>query len=183
MRSLALALCLFLSFLTVSAQASTYHFYTPLTECKVSASDILLDEGPNATAYVASLNRTWIEVNATGTPAESYYEYLINITNLSTNMNYTVKLENENINGLSRLANFTAYFHDDSTSKQIEVSNGSLIQSSGPWYSLPSSATIYVSTAIKVSTSESSTVDLGLHIVAGGTTSPEIIQTVTINVD
>lgn len=129
------------------------------------------------------MNKTWIEANVTGTLTETYYEHMINITNLSTDLNYTVELEDENIYGISRLANFTVYFHDGPISKQIEISNGSVIQSSGSWYSLPASATIYVSAAVKASTLESSTVDLGLHIVAIGTTSPEIIQTVTINVN
>jgi hypothetical protein len=184
LRSLALALCIFLPFLTVSAQASTCYFYTPEIQCRASAPSIVLDEGTNGTAYVVSVNNTWIEVNATGTLTETYYEYMINITNLSTNMNYTVKLENEEINGMSRLTNFTLYFHDDSTTKQIEVSDGSMIQSSGPWQLLPSSATIYVSTAIEVSTSNSSSnIDAALHIVANGTTSSEIIETIAINVD
>jgi hypothetical protein len=182
--SLALALSIFLLLLTVSAQSSTCYFYTPEIQCRASAPDIVLNEGTNGTAYVVSVNNTWIEVNVTGTLTQTYYEYMINVTNLSTNMNYTVKLENEEINGISRLTNFTLYFHDDSTTKQIEVSDGSVIQSSGPWHLLPSSATIYVSTAIEVSRSNSSSnIDVALHIVASGATSSEIIETIAINVD
>jgi len=176
-------MCLFLSFLPASAQASTYYFYTPFTECKVSASDILLSEGTNVTAYAISMNKTWIEVNETGALSETYYEYTINITNLSTGINCTVKLENDNVTGISRLTNFTAYFQDDEISEQVEIFDGSMIQPSGSWYALPASSTIFVSTAIQVSTLGNSIVDLRLHIVANETASPEIIQTITINVN
>jgi len=183
LRSLALALCMLLPFLTVSAQASTCYFYTPEIQCKASAADIILKKGTNVTAYNSSINGTWIEVTANGTFTETYYEYMINITNLSTSKNYEVKLENEKVDSINRLTNFTLYFHDDTTSKQIEISDESMVQSSGQWYLLPSSATIYVSAAIEVSTSGSSTIDIGLHIVPSGTTSPEIIQAMSINID
>jgi hypothetical protein len=166
-----------------SARASTHSFYTSYTECNVSASDIVLDAGTDGTAYVIPMNKTWAEVNMTGTSTETYYECVLNITNLSSSINYTVKLENTSTYNISRLTNFTVYFHNGAISKQIEISNGSVIQSSGSWYSLSTLATIYISIAIKVSTSDSSTVDLRLHNVASGTTSPEIIQTVTINVN
>jgi hypothetical protein len=108
---------------------------------------------------------------------------MLNITNLSNNINYTAKLENATIDGIGRLTNFTAYFHDGTPSRQIEISNGTVTQSSGSWCSIATSATIYISIAIKVSTSGISTVDLRLHVVKGDTTSPEIVQTVTINVN
>jgi len=167
----------------VSAQASTYNHYTPFTECTVSVPDVVFDAGTNGTAYVISTNKTRAEANITGTLTETYYEYVLNITNLSSSINYTVKLENASITGISRLTNFTAYFHDVTTSKQVEISNGAVTQSSGPGYSLAASTIIYLSIAIKVSSSGDSTVDLRLHVAKSGTTSPEIIQPIRINVN
>jgi len=183
LKILPLFFCLILPFFIASAQASTYHFYTSFNECNVSAPDVIFKTGTNGTAYVISMNKTWAEVNVTGTLTETYYEYVLNITNLSNNINYTVKLEKATIDGIGRLTNFTAYFHDGTPSRQIEISNGTVTQSSGSWCSIATSATIYISIAIKVSTSGISTVDLRLHVVKGDTTSPEIIQTVTINVN
>ncbi|KPV63700.1 MAG: hypothetical protein AOA66_0656 [Candidatus Bathyarchaeota archaeon BA2] len=110
-----------------------------------------------------------------------YYEYVLNITNLSSSTDYQAKLEITSTNGISRLTNFTAYLHDGTTSKQVEISNGEITKSMGSWYSITTSTTIYLSLTIKVSASGSSTVDLRLHVVKSGTTSPEATQTVTIN--
>jgi len=168
--------------LPLTSASTTYYYSTP-TESIVLSPDIIFDEGTNGTAYIISTNKTWAEVNITGTLTETYYEYVLNITNLSSSINYQVKLENVSIDGISRLTNFTAYFHDGTTSKQVEISNGAVTQSSGPWYSIATSATIYISLTIQVSTSGNSTVDLRLHVVKSGTTSPEIVQTVRINVN
>jgi len=183
LKSLPLLFFLILSSVIASAQASTHNdFYTLLTECNVSIPDVVFDTGTNGTAYVISTNKTWAEVNINGTLTETYYEYMLNITNLSSSINYTVKLENASITGISRLTNFTAYFHDGSPSKQVEISNGSVTQSSGPWYSVAASTTIYLSIAIKISISGTSIVDLRLHVAKSGTTSPEIIQQIRLNV-
>lgn len=168
--------------LPLTSASTTYYYSTPCHH-ETLAPDIILDEGTNGTAYIISTNKTWAEVNVTGTLTETYYEYVLNITNLSSSINYQVKLENASIDGISRLTNFTAYLHDGTTSKQIEISNGNVTQSSGSWYSVTISATIYLSLAIQVSTSGSSTVDLRLHVVKSGVTSPEIVQTVRINVN
>lgn len=147
------------------------------------APDVIFEAGTNGTAYVISTNKTWAEVNVTGTLETTYYEYVLNITNLSSSTDYQAKLEITSTDGISRLTNFTAYLHDGTTSKQVEISNGEITQSMGSWYSIATSTTIYLSLAIKVSASGSSTVDLRLHVVKSGTTSPEIIQTVRINVN
>lgn len=166
----------------LTSASTTYYYSTPY-HCDVLAPDIILEAGTNGTSYIISTNKTWAEVNVTGTLTETYYEYVLNITNLSSSINYQVKLENASVDGISRLTNFTAYFHDGTTSKQVEISNGDVAQSSGPLYSIATSATIYISLAIQVSVAGSSTVDLRLHVVKSGTTSPEIIQTVRINVN
>lgn len=183
MKALPLILCLFLLLFPALVQASTCYLYTTFVECNISALDVIFGEGINGTAYIISTNKTWTEINVTGTFTETYYEYTLNVTNLSNSINYTVKLESISIDGISRLTNFTAYFHDGTTSKQIEIYNGSVTQPSSPWYSITTSATIYISLAIKVSSSGVSTADLRLHAVASGTTSPETIQTIRINVD
>lgn len=176
-------LCLFLLLFPALAQASTCHLYTLFAECNISAPAVIFRAGINGTAYIISTNKTWTEINVTGTFTETYYEYTLNITNLSNSINYTVKLENTPIDGISRLTNFTVYFHDGTTSKQIEIYNGSVTQPSGPWYSITTSATIYISLAIKISSSGVSAADIRLHAVANGTISPETIKTMRINVN
>jgi|GEM_PF-4070704 len=176
------ALLVFNLILPLTSASTTYYYSTP-TKSIVLSPNIVFDEGTNGTAYIISTDKTWTEVNVTGTLTETYYEYVLNITNLSSSTNHQVKLENASITGINRLTNFTAYFHDGTTSKQIEISNGNVNQSSGLWYSVATSATIYLSLAIQVSSSGSSRVDLRLHVVKSGTISPEIIQTVRINVN
>lgn len=182
------ALCIFSALLVFNlilplTSASTTHYYSTPIKSNVLSPDIIFDEGTNGTAYIISTSKTWAKVNVTGTLTETYYKYILNITNLSSSINYKVKLESVSVTGVSRLTNFTAYFHDGTTSKQIEISNGNVTQSSGTLYSVALSATIYISLAIKVSASGSSTVDLRLHVVTSGASLPEIIQTVRINVN
>lgn len=112
----------------LTSASSTTYYYSTRGHCEVLAPDILLEAGTNGTAYIISTNKTWAEVNVTGTLTETYYEYVLNITNLSNNINYTVKLEKVTIDGIGRLTNFTAYFHDGTTSRQIEISNGTVTQ-------------------------------------------------------
>jgi hypothetical protein len=182
LKILPLFFCLILLLFSASAQALTYDFQTSLTQCNVLAPDVIFSAGTNGTAYVISTNKTRAEVNVTGTLETTYYKYVLNITNLSSSVDYQLKLEITSTNGISRLANFTAYFHDGTTSKQVEISNGTVSQSMGSWYSVTASVTIYLSLAIKVSASGESTVDLRLHVVRSDTTSPELTQTVKINV-
>ena len=174
---------LLLSLVSLIPTCACANFHTTLVPYGAIAPNIIFEAGTNGTAYVIAINKTWAEVNVTGTLETTHYEYVLNITNLSSNINYQVNLENASIYGISRLTNFTAYFHDGTTSKQVQISNGVVTQSVGSWYSIIASATIYLSLAIQVSTSGSSTVDLRLHIVKSDTTSPEIIQTVRINVN
>ena len=183
MKPLHFFLCLLLSSFITSTSASSRNFYVPFTKCNVSARDIVFESGRNGTAYLVSTNMTWAKVNITGTAEETYYEYVLNITSFSNNINYTVKLQIASITGTNRLSNFTAYLHSGSTSKQVEISNGTVTQSMGSWYSIMTSTTIYLSLAIEIYTSGSSAVDLRLHKVRTGMISPEIIQTIKVNVN
>lgn len=99
------------------------------------------------------VNKTWVEVNVTGTLETTYYEYVLNITNLSSSIDYLIKLGIASTDGLSRLMNFTAYFHNGATSKQVEISDGAVKEPTGSWYSITASTTVYLSLAIKVSVS------------------------------
>jgi hypothetical protein len=178
------ALLVFNLILPLTSASTTYYYSTPIKSIVLSP-DIVFDEGTNGTAYIISTSKTWAEVNVNGNLTETYYEYILNITNLSSSINYTAKLESVSVTGIDRLTNFTAYFHDGTpiTSKQIEISNGSVAQPSGPGYSITTSATIYTSLAIHVNATGTSIVSLRLHIVTSGATSPEIIQTIKVNVN
>jgi hypothetical protein len=158
------------------------NFYISLTQYNVLAPDIIFKAGTNGTSYIISTNKTWTEAKVIGALETTYYEYMLNITNLNSSTDCQVKLEIASTNGISRLTNFTAYLHDGTTSKQVEVSNGIVSQSMGSWYPATASTTIYLSLSIKVSTSGNSTVNLKLHIIKDGITSPELTRTVTINV-
>lgn len=166
----------------LTSASVTYYYSLPI-KSNVLSPDIAFEEGTNGTVYLISTNKTWAEVNVNGTLQTTYYEYVLNITNLSSSTDYQAKLEIVSTNGISRLTNFTAYLHDGTKSKQVEISNGEITESMGSYYSLTTSATIYLSLAIHVSVAGSSTVDLRLHVVKSGTTSPEIIQTVRISVN
>jgi hypothetical protein len=166
-----------------SVKAAPTHFYVSLTQCNVSAPDIIFKAGTNGTAYVISTNKTWAEINVNGSLETTYYEYILNITNISSSMDFQLKQEITSTNGINRLSNFTAYFlYEGATSKQVEISNGTVTQYEGSWYSIVKSVTIYLSLAIEVSTLGNSSVDLRLHIIKSGETAPELIQTITINV-
>jgi len=182
-RAIYILVLLVFNLILLSTSASKMYYYSIPHHHEALAPEIILKAGINGTVYIISTDETWVEVNITGSLTETYYEYVLNITNLSSNTNYQIKLENASITGISRLTNFTVYFHDGTTLKQIEIFNGDVTQSSGLWYSVATSATIYLSIAIGVNAPGSSTVDLRLYIVQSGTTSPEIIQTVRINVN
>jgi hypothetical protein len=81
------------------------------------------------------------------------------------------------------LSNFTVYLHDSdgATSKQVEVLNGAIVQSSGSWCPLNASSPSYISLAVKKRPSDTCNAALKLHIVKDGTSSPEFIQTILIN--
>lgn len=178
----ALCLTCILVFLLASSVDAASYFHTTLTKCNVSTPEIVFKEGINGTAYTISTNNTWAEVNITGTSETAYYEYMLNITNLSSGIDFQVRQEVVAVDDVSRLENFTTYFNNGTATKQVEISNGLITQSMGSWYSMSKLATICLSLAIRINMPGSSTLNLKVHIIGNEATTPEIIQTITINV-
>lgn len=112
-----------------------------------------------------------------------YFQNVLNIANQNATAGYQARLEIASMTGISSLSNFTGFLHDGTTSKQVEILNGVIAQSSGSWYTLAPSSSIYISLAVKWNTSGACIANLKLHIVKNGTVSPEFVQTIMVNVN
>ena len=110
-----------------------------------------------------------------------YFQNVLNITNQNVTTGYQAKLEIASMTGISSLSNFTGYLHDGTISKQVEILNGVITQSSGSLYTLAPSSSIYISLAVDWNASVSCTANLKLHVVKSGTVSPEFVQTIIVN--
>ncbi|MGA9387708.1 MAG: hypothetical protein WBV70_02650 [Candidatus Bathyarchaeia archaeon] len=112
-----------------------------------------------------------------------YFQNVLSIANQNATTGYQAKLEIASMTGISSLSNFTGYLHDGTVSKQVEILNGVVTQSSGSWYTLAPSSSIYISLAVKRNSSGACVANLKLHVVKNGTVSPEFVQTITANVN
>jgi hypothetical protein len=71
------------------------------------------------------------------------YDYILNVTSQKTyDQNITLNLYN--YSDIDRLSNCTIWFRDGTTSVQINITNGIVVQDVGPWYLLPASETRYI---------------------------------------
>jgi hypothetical protein len=72
------------------------------------------------------------------------YDYVLRVVNQLTDA-WNVNLKVYDSSNIARLSNAIVSFHDGTSSNQIIVSSGSVIQSEGALYSMAGSATIYIS--------------------------------------
>lgn len=68
------------------------------------------------------------------------YDYILNATSKKT-YDQNIRLHLYNYSNIDRLRNCTIWFQDSTTSTQINITNGVVIQDVGPWYLLPDSET------------------------------------------
>lgn len=98
------------------------------------------------------------------------YDYVLRVKNNSGSQAWNVRLSQFASTSLARLNNLTVWFHDGSTSNQITVIGGSFTLSTGPFYSLGTSTTIYIAAEIEAASTQTSTVDTYLEIFFPSTT-------------
>jgi hypothetical protein len=76
--------------------------------------------------------------------ASSTYNYVLEVVNKVSN-NWTVNLQVYNSTNINRLSSLNISLHDGTSSNQIAITGGSIIQPEGPPYNLAGNATIYIS--------------------------------------
>jgi len=92
------------------------------------------------------------------------YDYILNVTSQKTyDQNITLNLYN--YSNIDRLSNCTIWFRDGTTSVQINITNGIVIQDVGPWYLLPASETRYIVVYVEESASGTSVLFIRLEAV------------------
>jgi len=92
------------------------------------------------------------------------YDYILNVTSQKTyDQNITLNLYN--YSNIDRLSNCTIWFSDGTTSVQINITNGIVVQDVGPWYLLPASETRYIEVYVEESASGTSVLFIRLEAV------------------
>jgi len=99
------------------------------------------------------------------------YDYVLRVNNTVTD-SWQIRLKKYSDSNIDRLQNCTIYFHNstDGTSGQIYIENGVYTQDTGPWYDLPSLATIYIAMTAGANSTGTSYVYVYLEILTLGTT-------------
>jgi hypothetical protein len=90
------------------------------------------------------------------------YDYVLNVTSQKA-YDQNISLNLYGYSNINRLANCTIWFHDGTSSVQINITNGVVIQDVGPWYLLSASATRYIAVYVEESTSGTSILSLELE--------------------
>jgi len=98
-------------------------------------------------------------------------DYVLRVNNTVTD-SWQIRLKKHSDSNISRLQNCTIDFHNstDGTSGQIYIENGVYAQGVGPWYDLPSLATIYIAMTVGANSTGTSHVYVYLEILTPGTT-------------
>lgn len=140
---LALALFLLLNCIIQSALGATYNLMRVQSYASCTLPSIILRNGTDNVSFVyESQTSAIITINATFEFAT--YSYTLNIDN-NASEDCEVQLELYEAINISRISNMTITLHDNnSPSDQIIISNGSIAQSNGSFYTLSASSTIYV---------------------------------------
>jgi hypothetical protein len=102
---------------------------------------------------------------------DATYDYVLIINNTETD-SWQVRLKKYSDSNINRIQNCTIYFHNstDGTSGQTYIVNGAYTQDVGPWYNLPSLATIYIAMTVQANSLETSYVYVYLEVIIPNTT-------------
>ena len=102
---------------------------------------------------------------------QTTYDYVLKIVNQQATA-YNIRLNTAGLSqlNLARLSNFTAWFHDGSSSVQLQVLSGSFSTQTGPDYTLGASATVYLAIRVTATSPGVSTIDSYLQIFQPSTT-------------
>lgn len=92
------------------------------------------------------------------------YDHVLKIVNQQATV-YNIRLNAQGLtqSNIGRLTNFTAWFHDGSSSVQLQILSGSFSTQTGTLYSLGASATAYIAVRVTASSSGLSTIDCVLQ--------------------
>jgi hypothetical protein len=102
--------------------------------------------------------------------ASSTYDYVLAVTE-QEGANWAINLLVYANSSIARLSNTTISFRDGTTSDQIIINGGTIIQSEGPSYNLTSSSTIYIKMSnLNATSSGTSCIYAYLKILVPGTT-------------
>jgi hypothetical protein len=93
------------------------------------------------------------------------YDYVLNAMSQKA-YEQNIRLNLYNYTNINRLSNCTIWF-SDATSIQINITNGVVIQSIGPWYLLPASQAQHITVYVEESVSGTSILYLRLEAVRG----------------
>lgn len=122
------------------------HCYSQASPLSSETPGVILQQG-TAGASVVYTNNTSATVSvASPVWTEVTYDYVLEVVNQVAG-NWTVYLEVYDNSNIARLSSLNISLHDGTSSNQIAIRNGSLIQTEGQPYSLPGGqgATIYIS--------------------------------------
>ncbi len=136
------------------------------TWAKIDAAEIYLESRSPAGVY--AVDCATLHVNFT---IPSVYDYVLRISNTVPD-SWQARLKAYSDWSIGRLQNCTVYFHNatDGTSSQLVVENGAIINTTGPWYDLGNSETIYIAMTAQANSTGTSDIHAFLEILVPNTT-------------
>jgi len=102
---------------------------------------------------------------------DATHDYVLRVNNTVTD-SWQIRLKKYSDSNIDRLRNCTISFHNstDGDSNQILIDSGVYMQSTGPWYNLSPSTTIYIAMSVEASQTGASHIYAYLEILVPGST-------------
>jgi len=108
------------------------------------------------------------------------YDYVLAVVSKKS-YDQNIRLVLYGSSNIGRLDNLTVWFRDGATSVQIQIIGGSIVSSSGNWYSLPASSQRYIVVYADASTAGTSTLYIRLEAVRGSSIIYTCLIRLTVN--
>ncbi|UCE95777.1 MAG: hypothetical protein JSV51_08735 [Candidatus Bathyarchaeota archaeon] len=139
----------------------------------VNSPPVILEEGNITSASTIYTNNTSAKVIVTSSPTNTThnYDYILRVNNTITDP-WEIRLQQYSDLNINRLTNCTIYFYNftDGPLDQIYLENGAYIQSTGSWYDIESSQTIYIAVKVEANSTGTSRIFTYLEILVPNTT-------------
>ncbi len=129
------------------------------TWTKIDDAKIYFQSESAAGVYEVDCAR--LQVNYT---SPNTYDYILNVTSQKA-YDQNISLNLYNYSNIDRLSNCTIWFRDGTTSVQINITNGLVVQDIGSWYLLPAGETRYIVVHVEESASGTSVLFIELEAV------------------
>jgi hypothetical protein len=140
---LVLKLLILFSCSNLKVLGVTYDLVTVQSNISVMVPSVVLQNGTDNVSLIYA-NNTSAKITIDATTSFATYNYTLEIVN-NDSIDWNVKLEIYYSFNVNRISDATIILHNNaSSSTQIVLSNGNIIQSSGDYYSLAGSSTIYI---------------------------------------